>query len=266
VDRSGRRTTVVVWAIAGAVLGGATAAAAPARADGPGPGTSDSGDRTPGSSPTQPAGGALGNRGPGPPGPAPSPSPDPCPWVWVSSPVPAAAHPSQGGFIVGVPGFPSVAPSATFGNGRTPGAGPGTEAGLPPEPAPQGEIGGAPDATPSSGPPPAAPAVVVPRFTPPVPATGPAPNPPAAAVATSQVPAPQLPTQPIPTAELSAPPLPGPGYPAELRSDDLGRIASSALPGLAALVGVTLLGGVIGFRQARAGYLLRAAGAGRFLQ
>jgi hypothetical protein len=51
-----------------------------------------------------------------------------------------------------------------------------------------------------------------------------------------------------------------------LRSDDLGRIASSALPGLAALVGVTLLGGVIGFRQARAGYLLRAAGAGRFLR
>jgi hypothetical protein len=52
----------------------------------------------------------------------------------------------------------------------------------------------------------------------------------------------------------------------ELRPEDLGRIASTALPGLAALVGMTLLGGAIGYRQARASYLLRAAGVGRFLR
>jgi hypothetical protein len=35
---------------------------------------------------------------------------------------------------------------------------------------------------------------------------------------------------------------------------------------LAAIAGMTALGGVIGYRQARAGYVLQAAGAGRFLQ
>ena len=39
-----------------------------------------------------------------------------------------------------------------------------------------------------------------------------------------------------------------------------------ALPGLAALVGITALGGLFGYRQAKAGYVLHAAGAGRFLR
>jgi hypothetical protein len=39
-----------------------------------------------------------------------------------------------------------------------------------------------------------------------------------------------------------------------------------ALPGLAAIAGMTAMGGLVGYRQARAGYLLRAAGAGRFLR
>ena len=56
------------------------------------------------------------------------------------------------------------------------------------------------------------------------------------------------------------------GYPAELRDADFAKIAALALPGLAAIVGMTAFGGVIGYRQAKAGYLLRAAGAGRFLQ
>ncbi len=56
------------------------------------------------------------------------------------------------------------------------------------------------------------------------------------------------------------------GYPEELRSADITKLAMVALPGLAAIAGMTALGGVIGYRQARAGYVLQAAGAGRFLQ
>jgi hypothetical protein len=56
------------------------------------------------------------------------------------------------------------------------------------------------------------------------------------------------------------------GYPEELRSADITKLALMALPGLAAIAGMTALGGVIGYRQARAGYVLQTAGAGRFLQ
>lgn len=56
------------------------------------------------------------------------------------------------------------------------------------------------------------------------------------------------------------------GYPDELRNADLARIFAAALPGLMAMAGMTALGGLIGYRQARAGYLLRTAGAGRFLR
>lgn len=56
------------------------------------------------------------------------------------------------------------------------------------------------------------------------------------------------------------------GYPDELRDADLARVLSLALPGLAAMAAMTAFGGVVGYRQAKAGYLLRAAGAGRFLQ
>jgi hypothetical protein len=44
------------------------------------------------------------------------------------------------------------------------------------------------------------------------------------------------------------------------------ELASVALPGLAAILGLTALGGLLGYRQAKAGYLLPAAGAGRFLR
>lgn len=56
------------------------------------------------------------------------------------------------------------------------------------------------------------------------------------------------------------------GYPDDLRDADLARVFSMALPGLAALAGMTALGGLVGYRQARAGYLLRAAGAARFVR
>ena len=57
-----------------------------------------------------------------------------------------------------------------------------------------------------------------------------------------------------------------PGYQESLRAADVGVLAAAALPGLAAIAGLTALGGFLGYRQARAGYLLRAASAGRFLQ
>lgn len=56
------------------------------------------------------------------------------------------------------------------------------------------------------------------------------------------------------------------GYPEYLRQASITELAAVALPGLAALVGLTALGGLLGYRQAKAGYLLRTAGAGRFLQ
>lgn len=75
-----------------------------------------------------------------------------------------------------------------------------------------------------------------------------------------------------PSAPSSRPPSAGPavsvrlGYPEYLRRADITGLALVALPGLAALLGLTAIGGVLGYRQAKAGYLLRAATAGRFLR
>lgn len=56
------------------------------------------------------------------------------------------------------------------------------------------------------------------------------------------------------------------GYPEYLRQATMTELASVALPGLAAILGLTALGGLLGYRQAKAGYLLPAGGAGRFLR
>lgn len=95
-------------------------------------------------------------------------------------------------------------------------------------------------------------------------------------------PRPQAPAVPVPppaAASVARPPVAQPtikpasepadglrlGYPDELRTADFSRIAAVALPGLAAIAGMTALGGLLGYRQAKANYVLRAAGAGRFL-
>lgn len=52
----------------------------------------------------------------------------------------------------------------------------------------------------------------------------------------------------------------------DLPSANLGDIAAVALPGLAGIAALTVLGGFLGYRQAKAGYVLRAAGTARFLQ
>jgi hypothetical protein len=56
------------------------------------------------------------------------------------------------------------------------------------------------------------------------------------------------------------------GYPQYLREAKIGEVAVLALPGFAGLLALTALGGFIGYRQAKAGHIVRTAGATRFLQ
>lgn len=103
------------------------------------------------------------------------------------------------------------------------------------------------------------------RFRPAAPAAGAPVRPPAAP---PPAPAPRvIPAVPAPQSPASdAPPPERMGYPDDLRTAGTAAIAAQALPGLAAILGMTALGGVVGYRQARAGYVLRTAGAARFLQ
>ncbi len=116
-------------------------------------------------------------------------------------------------------------------------------------------------AVPPAPPPRAAPAPTLPA--------APAPTLPAAPPADSQPPAPLAGAATPPQARPPAgePPVAvRHGYPEELRNADVTTVAAVALPGLAAIAGMTALGGLIGYRQAKAGFVLQAAGAGRFLQ
>ncbi len=175
----------------------------------------------------------------------------------------------DGGIVVGVQALPGAEPVATFGDRRTVLGEPGDpEVALAPEQPAQSPMPGGPDNAPPrmATPPPVPLAVPAPAM---LPAAATAIPPPARSrPATPPAPVPRAFAAPVPAAPVPAAPAPGaPRFPPQLGTpDDLGRIASAALPGLAALVGMTMLGGVIGYRQARAGYLLRAAGAGRFLQ
>lgn len=300
MDRSGRRTTVVVWAItAGVAFGGVVTSAAPAVADDRGsepsgsdvassdargadaaprhrtPSRTEARTTLPDAGPAPPP--TPGHRGPMSATPGSSPV-DPCVWLICPAlmpPLPAGNN-SPGGIVIGLPpSMPSVTPVPIFGDRRVVLNGlPDGEISLnfaPPEP-PESTPGGGPVSGSGPGaqvpPPPSAlvaPSPVVPPAVPVV--AAPPAGPPARNV--PDLPAPGLigPIPAAPAARPAAPKLPEPSVALpELGRDDLGQIASSAAPGLAALVGMTLLGGVIGFRQARAGYLLRAAGAGRFLQ
>ncbi len=72
---------------------------------------------------------------------------------------------------------------------------------------------------------------------------------------------------PVPAPENVAPaPNRAPVKLPDLPSPNLGQIAVVALPGLAGIAALTALGGFLGYRQAKAGYVLRAAGTARFLQ
>jgi len=285
--------SVITGTIAAVVLsaGAAMAAAAPAVADPPGPGTvADAGspdagsrgdDRTEG---TRRRGQAVTRPTTAEPGAA-TKEPWPCPWPAVvpPAPAPASSGSDRGGnsVLAGLPiGATPVVPVPRIAGAAEP------------QPAefdiPEldiAEYGEASNAAPIAAELPAQPAADVTGAGPaavdlsPVPAALPAPAmlsppmgsaappPPAApltrtAIAPRVVPAPPAPRQSSADPALSV----RLGYPEELRSADITKLALMALPGLAAIAGMTALGGVIGYRQARAGYVLQTAGAGRFLQ
>lgn len=56
------------------------------------------------------------------------------------------------------------------------------------------------------------------------------------------------------------------GYPQYLRDAKIGEVAAVALPGFAGLLVLTGLGGILGYRQAKAGHVVRVAGTTRFMQ
>lgn len=56
------------------------------------------------------------------------------------------------------------------------------------------------------------------------------------------------------------------GYPEYLREAKVGEVAVFALPGVLGILALTALGGFLGYRQAKAGHAVRAAGTARFLR
>gem|GEM_PF-1655192 len=55
------------------------------------------------------------------------------------------------------------------------------------------------------------------------------------------------------------------GYGEYLRAAGLGQVAAVAVPGLTGILALTGAGGLLGYRQARAGHVIRVAGTGRFV-
>lgn len=105
-----------------------------------------------------------------------------------------------------------------------------------------------------------------PRFTPPaVPAPVVAPDPPrhvtAPPPAKQQTPPPASPA----SNELLAAPTYRMGYVDYLRAAGMGEVAAVAVPGVTGILVLTSAGGLIGYRQARAGRAVRAGGPARFM-
>lgn len=99
---------------------------------------------------------------------------------------------------------------------------------------------------------PQAPLQAPPPLTPPVINQGPQQNPP--------------PPPPDGVRQLSEPVAYRAGYSDYLRNAGMAQITSLALPGIAGILLVTAGGGFIGYRQARAGHVIRAEGIARFLR
>jgi len=173
----------------------------------------------------------------------------PCHIIWPSAgPLPVDAGPVGNGVV----GLVNLAP--TYLQAVAPFAG----LAVPPLPGFAIEsLGGAPESSAGFGQAPPAPQGQPDR------AATPAAPPPAAPLAGAITP----PAAPVPQRpSAGAPPPEGRlGYPAYLSNADFAQVAAVALPGLAAILGVTALGGFLGYRQAKAGFVLRAAGTARFL-
>ncbi len=116
------------------------------------------------------------------------------------------------------------------------------------------------------------PPVVVPPMMPPAPAIGPVVAPPPEVHPPSLTPTPRADRQPAPVGELGPKGIPATfraGYAAYLRSATVGELAAVAVPGTAGIFVITALGGLVGFRQARAAQTLPPANIAnvvRFLQ
>lgn len=95
-----------------------------------------------------------------------------------------------------------------------------------------------------------------------LPAPGPAPAAPALMPKAARPPA----AVAVPKPATPVAGIPELGSPNPFGNADIGGVAARALPGLAAILGMTAFGAVLGYRQAKAGHMLRAAGAARFLQ
>lgn len=158
--------------------------------------------------------------------------------------------PVRGPLVGGSDGFGAFALAALAGAGRAPSAtmpaiSGGSEhalAGLPVAPPPAA----APPSAPLGGP------------MPPGPPPPPPPPPPQAA-------APPPAVEPALKPVAAQPDPPRIGYPDYLREATVAQIAALALAGAAGLGALTGAGGVVGYRQAKAGFALRAAGTARFL-
>lgn len=101
----------------------------------------------------------------------------------------------------------------------------------------------------------------------------PAAAPPSAPLGGPMPPGPPPPPPPPPTPAVkpavkpvaAQPDPPRIGYPDYIRDATVAQIAALALAGAAGLGALTGAGGVVGYRQAKAGFALRAAGTARFL-
>ena len=142
----------------------------------------------------------------------------------------------------------------------------------PAAPAPPGPVPAPVVAPPVVVPPIVVPPVVVPPMMPPAPAIGPVVTPPPEVHPPSLTPPPRTDRQPAPVGELGPQGIPVTfrvGYPDYLRAATVGELAAVALPGAAGIFVLTALGGLVGFRQARAALALPPANIAnvvRFLQ
>jgi len=140
-------------------------------------------------------------------------------------------------------------------------------------PAPAAPAPAGPVPAPVVAPPVVVPPIVVPPMVPPAPAIGPVVTPPPPEVhPPSLTPPPRTDRQPAPVGELGPQGIPVTfrvGYPDYLRAATVGELAAVALPGAAGIFVITALGGLVGFRQARAALALPPANIAnvvRFLQ
>lgn len=83
----------------------------------------------------------------------------------------------------------------------------------------------------------------------------------------SAAPPAEVPERPVPARDSDAAAVPASyraGYGEYLRTAGMTQVAAVAVPGAAAIMLLTGAGGVIGYRQARAGHAIRASAVGRF--